>query len=98
MSRILSTTTANPFVLKPLGGRGSPRLSIFCRACLLMSRSTHGVFEETITQICDTIHENGGQVYMDGANMNAQVCLRPIAGQCVSVPNVLAKRSPMSVE
>ena len=37
--------------------------------------STHGVFEETIVEICDTIHNNGGQVYMDGANMNAQVGL-----------------------
>lgn len=35
--------------------------------------STHGVFEETIKEICDVIHENGGQVYMDGANMNALV-------------------------
>ncbi len=37
--------------------------------------STHGVFEETIREICATIHENGGLVYMDGANMNAQVGL-----------------------
>jgi glycine dehydrogenase len=37
--------------------------------------STHGVFEESIREICDTIHENGGLVYMDGANMNAQVGL-----------------------
>eukprot|EP00188_Purpureofilum_apyrenoidigerum_P004517 Plantae.Rhodophyta-Purpureofilum_apyrenoidigerum.ctg5152.p1 GENE.Plantae.Rhodophyta-Purpureofilum_apyrenoidigerum.ctg5152~~Plantae.Rhodophyta-Purpureofilum_apyrenoidigerum.ctg5152.p1 ORF type:complete len:1011 (+),score=184.07 Plantae.Rhodophyta-Purpureofilum_apyrenoidigerum.ctg5152:134-3166(+) len=37
--------------------------------------STHGVFEETIKEICDIIHTNGGQVYMDGANMNAQVGL-----------------------
>jgi glycine dehydrogenase len=37
--------------------------------------STHGVFEETIKEICDLIHANGGQVYMDGANMNAQVGL-----------------------
>jgi len=37
--------------------------------------STHGVFEETIKEICDTIHANGGLVYMDGANMNAQVGL-----------------------
>jgi glycine dehydrogenase len=37
--------------------------------------STHGVFEETIIEICDLIHANGGQVYMDGANMNAQVGL-----------------------
>ena len=37
--------------------------------------STHGVFEETIIDICATIHEYGGLVYMDGANMNAQVGL-----------------------
>jgi len=37
--------------------------------------STHGVFEETIREICDLIHAHGGQVYMDGANMNAQVGL-----------------------
>lgn len=37
--------------------------------------STHGVFEETISEVCDIIHSNGGQVYMDGANMNAMVGL-----------------------
>ncbi|KKX49720.1 aminomethyl-transferring glycine dehydrogenase [Sphingobacterium sp. IITKGP-BTPF85] len=37
--------------------------------------STHGVFEEPIIEICEIIHANGGQVYMDGANMNAQVGL-----------------------
>jgi glycine dehydrogenase len=37
--------------------------------------STHGVYEATIVEICDAIHANGGQVYMDGANMNAQVGL-----------------------
>lgn len=37
--------------------------------------STHGVFEETVQEICAIIHENGGLVYMDGANMNAQVGL-----------------------
>lgn len=37
--------------------------------------STHGVFEETIVEICDLIHQAGGLVYMDGANMNAQVGL-----------------------
>ncbi len=37
--------------------------------------STHGVFEESIVELCDIIHKNGGQVYMDGANMNAQVGL-----------------------
>lgn len=37
--------------------------------------STHGVFEESISEICKIIHENGGMVYMDGANMNAMVGL-----------------------
>jgi glycine dehydrogenase len=37
--------------------------------------STHGVFESDIIEMCDVIHQNGGQVYMDGANMNAQVGL-----------------------
>ncbi len=45
-------------------------------ACLMVTYpSTHGVFEETIREICDIIHAVGGQVYMDGANMNAQVGL-----------------------
>jgi glycine dehydrogenase len=45
-------------------------------ACLMVTYpSTHGVFEESITEICETIHQNGGLVYMDGANMNAQVGL-----------------------
>ncbi|MFM6943464.1 MAG: aminomethyl-transferring glycine dehydrogenase, partial [Aquirufa sp.] len=45
-------------------------------SCLMVTYpSTHGVFEETIQEICEIIHENGGQVYMDGANMNAQVGL-----------------------
>ncbi len=37
--------------------------------------STYGVFETTIKEFCDLIHDNGGLVYMDGANMNAQVGL-----------------------
>ena len=37
--------------------------------------STHGVFEDRIREICAIVHEHGGQVYMDGANMNAQVGL-----------------------
>jgi glycine dehydrogenase len=45
-------------------------------SCLMVTYpSTHGVFEETIMDICKLIHECGGQVYMDGANMNAQVGL-----------------------
>jgi glycine dehydrogenase len=45
-------------------------------SCLMVTYpSTHGVFEEAIIDICEIIHQNGGQVYMDGANMNAQVGL-----------------------
>ncbi len=44
-------------------------------ALMITYPSTHGVFEESIKEICATIHEYGGQVYMDGANMNAQVGL-----------------------
>ncbi|AOE48890.1 aminomethyl-transferring glycine dehydrogenase [Kangiella sediminilitoris] len=42
-------------------------------ALMVTYPSTHGVYEEEIKHICDIIHDNGGQVYMDGANMNAQV-------------------------
>ncbi|MGM8908625.1 aminomethyl-transferring glycine dehydrogenase [Psychrobacter sp. 1U1] len=42
-------------------------------ALMITYPSTHGVFEEGIRKICDLIHKHGGQVYMDGANMNAQV-------------------------
>ncbi|MDP6909129.1 MAG: aminomethyl-transferring glycine dehydrogenase, partial [Flavobacteriales bacterium] len=45
-------------------------------SCLMVTYpSTHGVFEESIQEVTRIIHENGGQVYMDGANMNAQVGL-----------------------
>ncbi|MCR4304234.1 MAG: aminomethyl-transferring glycine dehydrogenase, partial [Gallionella sp.] len=45
-------------------------------ACLMVTYpSTHGVYEESISEITGIIHANGGQVYMDGANMNAQVGL-----------------------
>lgn len=45
-------------------------------SCLMVTYpSTHGVFEESIIEVCTLIHRYGGQVYMDGANMNAQVGL-----------------------
>src|SRR5690606_32433510 len=44
-------------------------------ALMITYPSTHGVYEETIREICRIVHDNGGQVYMDGANMNAQVGL-----------------------
>ena len=48
-----------------------PRLS----ALMITYPSTHGVFEDSIRDICRVVHEQGGQVYMDGANLNAQVGL-----------------------
>jgi len=44
-------------------------------ALMVTYPSTHGIYEETIQEICKIVHNNGGQVYMDGANMNAQVGL-----------------------
>jgi glycine dehydrogenase len=44
-------------------------------ALMITYPSTHGVFEEDVKEICRIVHKNGGQVYMDGANMNAQVGL-----------------------
>ena len=43
--------------------------------CMITYPSTHGVFETTIKEICNIVHEFGGQVYLDGANLNAQVGL-----------------------
>ena len=66
------------------GERAAELLILICGACLLGSLaalmitypSTYGVYEEGVDEICRIIHDNGGQVYMDGANMNAQVCGR----------------------
>ena len=44
-------------------------------ALMVTYPSTHGVFEDSIRQVCTIVHEQGGQVYLDGANMNAQVGL-----------------------
>ena len=41
--------------------------------CMITYPSTHGIFEMAIREMCEIIHKNGGQVYMDGANMNAQI-------------------------
>ncbi len=54
-------------------GRTAPR-PIWPRL-MVTYPSTHGVFEDAIRDICAIVHEHGGQVYMDGANMNAQVGL-----------------------
>ncbi len=57
--------------LRAKAERHSERLA----ALMVTYPSTHGVFEEAIVEICESIHRHGGQVYMDGANMNAQVGL-----------------------
>ena len=57
--------------LKAKAEKHSDRLA----ALMVTYPSTHGVFEEAIQEICALIHHHGGQVYMDGANMNAQVGL-----------------------
>lgn len=41
--------------------------------CMITYPSTHGIFEQSIREMCQIVHANGGQVYMDGANMNAQI-------------------------
>ena len=43
--------------------------------CMITYPSTHGVFEETVTEVCGIVHDHGGQVYVDGANLNAMVGL-----------------------
>ena len=57
--------------LKAKAGQHADRLA----ALMVTYPSTHGVFEEQIKEICALVHAHGGQVYMDGANMNAQVGL-----------------------
>ena len=61
----------NTACLRALAGEHSHRLSAF----MITYPSTHGVFEPDIREMVDIIHQNGGLVYMDGANMNAQVGL-----------------------
>ncbi|KAG0369418.1 hypothetical protein BGZ54_010004 [Gamsiella multidivaricata] len=57
--------------LKAKAAKYSERLSAF----MVTYPSTFGVFEDTVSEACEIIHSNGGQVYMDGANMNAQIGL-----------------------
>jgi glycine dehydrogenase len=57
--------------LRAMAAQHADRLA----AIMITYPSTHGVFEEHIREICDIVHRHGGQVYLDGANMNAQVGL-----------------------
>ncbi len=57
-------------------------------ALMVTYPSTHGVFEGSIREICEIVHGHGGQVYMDGANLNAQVGLcRPARPRCRRLPS-----------
>ena len=58
--------------------------------------STHGVYEEGVDEICRIIHDNGGQVYMDGANMNAQA-LRSLSMGCRRSLTAAERRGGVSV-
>ena len=70
---VASTPTGDVDIedLKKKAGEHRDRLA----ALMITYPSTHGVFEDGIRTLCEVIHEHGGQVYMDGANMNAQVGL-----------------------
>ena len=61
----------DPEDLKTQASRHAVRLAVL----MITYPSTHGVFESAIRDICDIVHEHGGQVYMDGANLNAQLGL-----------------------
>ena len=65
------TATSTSTDLKAKAAQHGDRLA----ALMITYPSTHGVFEDAIRDICAIVHEHGGQVYMDGANMNAQVGL-----------------------
>ena len=69
--------------MNKLGGVSMPDLRVKLEkhegtvaALMITYPSTSGVFDEEISEICDLIHNSGGQVYLDGANMNAQVRMR----------------------
>jgi glycine dehydrogenase len=81
-SAVMAGMEVVPVVCKPDGDidmddlRAKAELHSERLAALMVTYpSTHGVFEEGIREICELIHRHGGQVYMDGANMNAQVAL-----------------------
>ncbi|KAI3824880.1 hypothetical protein L1987_06352 [Smallanthus sonchifolius] len=73
----------NVCIIPVFAHRTNPASAAMCGMKLLLWEQTlkvtypltHGVYEEGIDEICKIIHDNGGQVYMDGANMNVQVVL-----------------------
>jgi len=71
---VVKTDTSGNIDVADLRGKAEAHRADLA-ALMVTYPSTHGVFEETISDICDIVHTNGGQVYMDGANMNAMVGL-----------------------
>lgn len=69
---VVSTDSNGNISIEDLRKKAEENSQNLC-ALMVTYPSTHGVFEENIKEITDLIHKNGGQVYMDGANMNAQV-------------------------
>jgi glycine dehydrogenase len=69
---VVSTDSNGNINLEDIKKKAEEHANNLC-ALMVTYPSTHGVFEESIKDITDIIHKNGGQVYMDGANMNAQV-------------------------
>ena len=75
MKVVVTKTDANGNIDVADLERAAKEHSANLAALMITYPSTHGVFEEDVKRICALIHEHGGQVYMDGANMNAQVGL-----------------------
>ena len=72
---VVASDDATATSTSPTCGRRPTSTASDLSALMVTYPSTHGVFEERIQDICAIVHEHGGQVYMDGANMNAQVGL-----------------------
>ena len=75
MSVVVTKTDANGNVDVEDIRRNAEKYSDRLAAIMMTYPSTHGVFEEEVTEICEIVHRHGGQVYTDGANMNALVGL-----------------------
>jgi glycine dehydrogenase len=71
---VVKTTATGDIDLEDLRAKASEQRERLA-ALMVTYPSTHGVFEEGIRSVCEIVHEHGGQVYMDGANMNAMVGL-----------------------
>jgi len=71
---VVATAPDGTIDLKDLRAKAEQHSKQLC-AVMVTYPSTHGVFEEGVSELCEVIHQHGGQVYMDGANLNAQLGL-----------------------